>query len=182
MEEIELSPLSRMQIGATQFNHPTLTFVHEYWTRKRGERRMPSRGDIVASELKQHLGWVLLADVLPGMADFRYRLIGSLIAAYFEADGTNRTIRETFSPYGEPAVKGTLYIYRKAASRCLPVRVMGQADWLHDGVEPFESVYLPLSNDDENVNMILSAFVFDKDAVLINRAIAREHLPPAACK
>ena len=175
MEEIVLSEHSRMQIDSTEYNHPTLTFLHDYWNLKRGDRKMPSRGDIVPSEMKQHLGWILLAEILPERVDFRYRLIGGLIAAYFGENGTNKTITETFSRFGEAAVKGTLYVYRKTATCGVPVRVMGKADWLRHGVEPFESVYLPLSNDGQNPNMILSAFVFDKDAVLMNRAVAREH-------
>ena len=177
MEEIVLAPHTRMQIGATSFDHPTLTFLHDYWNRKRGDREMPSRGDIVPSEFRQYLNWVLLADVLPEMKDFRYRLVGGLVADYFKVTGTNMTLREVFTPFGEAIMKTTLFIYRKAASGHVPVRVVGQAKWDGGGLEAYETVYLPLSDDGKNTNMIFSGFVFDKGVVLTNRAVEREYGP-----
>lgn len=175
MEEISLAPHTVMQIGAAEFHHPTLTHLHEYWNRKRGERNMPSRTEIAPSDLKQHLPWILLADVLPEMKDFRYRLVGGLVGIYFRGAKPNQTVRETFAPFGDPVVKTILYIYRTTATRQAVVRVAGEANWDGNGLEAFETIYLPLSNNGEVANVILSAFVFDKDAVLINRAIQREH-------
>lgn len=177
MEEIELAPHTRMQIGADRFDHPTLTFLHKYWNDKRGDRAMPSRSEIAPSELRQHLNWVFLADVLPDMADFRYRLVGGLVEQYFGTSGANMTLREVFARFGEATLKTTLYIYRKAAKAQVPVRLIGQSKWDGDKLEAFETVYLPLSDDGETTNMILSGFVFDRDTVLTNRAIEREHSP-----
>ncbi len=174
MEEIELAPHTRMQVGATAFGHQTLTFLYEYWNSKRGDRTMPSRHDIVPADLKQHLSWVLLADVLPEMKDFRYRLVGGLVADYFKIAGTNRTLRAIFAPFGEATMKTTLFIYRTVARGHVPVRLIGQAKWDGKSLEAYETVYLPLSDDDQATNMIFSGFVFDKTAVLTNRAVERE--------
>ncbi len=177
MEEIELAPHTRMQIGADRFDHPTLTFLHDYWNTKRGARAMPSRSDIAPSELRQHLNWVFLADVLPEMTDFRYRLVGGLVEEYFGTSGANSTLREVFARFGEGTVKTTLFIYRKAASGQVPVRLIGQSKWDGRDLEAFETVYLPLSDDGQTTNMLLSGFVFDRETVLNNRAIQREHGP-----
>ncbi len=142
MEEFILDANTRMQIGAANFNHPALTFLHDYWNRKRGSRNMPSRSDIVPSELRQYLPWILLADVLPEMKDFRYRLVGSLITSYFGTEGGGKTLREVFSQFGETTVRGILRVYRKAASGHVPVRLTGQADWNGKGLEAYETVYL----------------------------------------
>ncbi|HEY5336647.1 MAG TPA: PAS domain-containing protein [Rhizomicrobium sp.] len=175
MQEIVLAHHTRMQIGANVFSHPTLTFLHDYWNAKRGDRKMPARKDVSPSDLRQHLGWIFLADVLPDADDFRYRLVGNLVGSYFGLNGTHQTLREVFAPFGRETVEGTLLIYRKVVSGQLPVRVTGQTNWDGKGLEPYETVYLPLSDDGQTANMILSGFVFDKDAVLMNRAIAAEH-------
>ena len=178
MKEIKLAQHTLMQIGATNFEHPTLTFVHDYWEAKRGDRMMPARRNINPSEMRHHLGWLFLADVLPDADDFRYRLVGNLVASYFGTNGTNKTLREMFAPFGAETLEGTLFIYRKVVSERTPVRVTGQANWDGKGLEPFETVYLPLSDDGVSVNMIMSAFVFSKDAVLTKRAISAEQGSP----
>lgn len=175
MQEILLGSHTRVQIDAEAFNHPTLTFLHDYWQNKRAGRKMPARKDINPSDLRHHLSWIFLADVLAGGANFRYRLVGNLVANYFGSNGTNRTLTEVFEPYGKETTDGTLFIYRKVVREGVPLRVTGQANWDGMGLEQFETVYLPLSDCGETVNMIMSAFVFDKNAVLTNRAVAAEH-------
>jgi hypothetical protein len=177
MEEIALSPDTLMQVGATSFDHPTLSFLYEYWERKRGNRKMPSRRDIIPSDLKHHLSWVLLADAMPELTDFRYRLVGSLVADYFKVNGTDLTLRQVFAPFGEATMKTVLYIYRKAVSGQSPVRLIGRAKWDGTNLEAYETVYLPLSENGQTANMIFSGFVFDREMVLINRAVEREHGP-----
>jgi hypothetical protein len=56
--------------------------------------------------LREHLGWVIMVEVLPGEADFRYRLIGTLVTQYFLADSTGKTVSEAFAKNGEGVIKG----------------------------------------------------------------------------
>ncbi len=153
--------------------HPTLAFLHDYWQGKRGARKLPSRRDIVPLELKEYLGWVVLIDVMPGMTDFKYRLIGTLVTQYFRTDSTGLTPAEAWAPQGRDAVHDIYKLLRAVAGKQLVLRLHGDADWYADGREPFDSLYLPLSDDGENVDRILHAFVFDKPDVLMARAIAR---------
>jgi hypothetical protein len=148
-------------ICPTHFEHPTLAAIFSYWNEKRGTRTMPARAEICPPELREHLGWIILVDVLPDLADFRYRLIGTKVARYFRGDWTGHTISDAFRPYGEGPVKGVQAVHRKAARDKVPVRAQGEAAWLADGFAHFDSLYLPLSDDGESCNMILSAFVFD---------------------
>lgn len=154
-----------VEICPSRIEHPTLAAVFAYWDGKRRGRSMPSRADISPPELKDHLGWIILLDVLPDLSDFRYRLIGTKVARYFRADGTGSTVAEAFAPYGEGAVKGILAIHRKTARDCVPVVAYGEAAWLAEGYDNFATIYLPLSDDGESCNKILSAFVFDYAAV-----------------
>jgi hypothetical protein len=172
-------------INPAALENETLAFLLELWNGKRGARAMPSRGDIKASELKEHLGWVMLVEVLPGIKDFRYRLMGTLVAQYFFKDSTGKTVKEIYSGHHEAAGKGIAAIFRKCARDKAVVHSRGDSGWIGRGYEPFECICLPLSDDGENVNMILHAFVFDKSSVMLAREIARANggeiidVPPA---
>ena len=155
------------------FVHPTCSFLRAYWEQKRGVRAMPSRADISPAQLKEHLGWVMILEVLPGARDFRYRLIGTLVTQYFSADGTGRTVMEAFAPNGEAVAKGVNAVFRKVARDKVVMRTAGNAGWLSEGMEEFEAIYLPLSDDGESVTHILHAFVCDRDRMLLARQIAR---------
>lgn len=163
------------EINPVDLAHPTLAFLRNYWDSKRGERLMPSRNDIRPSELREHLGWVNMAEVLPDFTDFRFRLIGTLVTQYFLRDATGKTITEAFAPGGGGAIKGVKAIFRKTARDKTPMRVFGDAGWIANGYEQFDSIYLPLSDDGENCNIVLNAFVFDRPTVLMAREIAKAH-------
>ncbi|MCF8469337.1 MAG: PAS domain-containing protein [Parvibaculum sp.] len=153
------------EICPAHLEQPTLAAVFDYWQRKRGERIMPARADINPLELKEHLGWIILLDVLPDLADFRYRLIGTKVSRYFGEESTGRTISEAFRRFGSGAVKGVQAIHRKAARDHVAMRAYGGAAWLADGFDYFDALFLPLSDDGKTANMILSAFTFDYAAV-----------------
>jgi len=161
------------EVDPQQFAHPTLAFLKQYWDAKRGDRRMPSRADIKPSEIKDHLGWVMMVEVLPDLVDFRYRLIGTLVTQYFLEDSTGKTVSEAFGGRADVAVKAVIAMFRKTARDCLPLRAFGDAGWIAPGFEEFETVCLPLSDDGQTCNMILHAFVFNRERVMLAREIAR---------
>ncbi len=90
----ERMPHVGAQLNPGKLENPTLAFLRDYWEKKRGDRPMPSRADIRPSELKEHLGWVIMSDVLPGAQDFRYRLIGTLVTEYFLTEATGKTVTD----------------------------------------------------------------------------------------
>ena len=161
------------EIDPPNFTYPVCTFLRDYWESKRRGRAMPSRADISPSQLKEHLGWVMIVDVMPGSRDFRYRLIGTLVTQYFSGDSTGKTVMEAFAPNGEAVAKSVNSVFRKSARDKCVVRTAGDANWLMDGMEEFEAIHLPLSDDGETVNHILHAFVCDRDKMLLARQIAR---------
>jgi hypothetical protein len=151
----------RYETDPQDLQHPVLAFLKNYWDRKRGARAMPSRADVKPGELKEHLGWIILLDALPDIQDFRFRTVGTRVTQYFLAEATGKTISEVFGPYGEDAVNGVLAIHKKTAQGKLPVRAHGGAGWLGRSFLDFDALFLPLSDDDETVNMVLGAFTFD---------------------
>ncbi|HEX2593273.1 MAG TPA: PAS domain-containing protein [Rhizomicrobium sp.] len=169
----ERLPTVRTEIDPEILEHPTLGFLRDYWQAKRGSRTLPSRADIRASDLKEHLGWVLLLDVLPGGRDFRYRLIGTLVTQYWLQDSTGKTVSEAFEESGPIVQQSILSVFRKCVrDRCV-VRTHGDAGWLPGGFEKFDSIYMPLAEDGDTPTHILHAFVFDKPEVMLARQIAR---------
>jgi hypothetical protein len=113
-----------------------------------------------------------MIEVLPDLADFRFKLVGTYVTEYFLRDSTGKTISEAFAD--NPAVaKGVRSLMRKCAREKVVIRAEGDAGWIAPGFEEFDAIYLPLSDDGEQVNMILHGFVFDKSEVLMAREIAR---------
>lgn len=151
---------------------PTLAAVKAYWDGKRDTRTMPARADINPVDLRQHLGWIMMVEVLPDYSDFRYKLIGTKVTRYFVTNSTGRTVSETFARFGPGAVKGVQAVYRKAAREQVPVRAFGEANWLVDwkadgrGFPNFDSLYLPLSDDGKRANMLICVFTFDYARVM----------------
>ncbi len=158
------------EVDPPLLEQPVLRFLRDYWQSKRMGRAMPSRADIKPSEMKEHLGWIILVDVLPDYEDFRYRTIGSRVTQYFLADSSGKTMSEAFAPYGETAIKGVLAVHRKCARDKVVLHTHGGAGWLGRSFLDFDSLYLPLSEDGETTNMILSAFTFDQAALIKDRS------------
>lgn len=165
--------IARAEINPARVTQPVLAAVYAYWKQKRGQRPMPTRADILPSELREHLGWIVMVDVTPGFEEFRYRLVGTLVNQYFLADATGKTIREAFSAYAPNVASAVTAVHRKAARDKVVVRSHGASDWMGGGFEEFDALYLPLSDDGDTCNMLLTAFTFDREQVLLARQIAR---------
>ncbi len=146
------------ETNPSNLDHPVLAFLKKYWETKRRTRPFPSRADIKPTEMKEHLGWIILVDVLPD--EFRYRMIGSRITEYFLTDATGKTVREAFAASGARAVDSVLMMYRRTAQQNIAVRAHGAADLLGRPSFDFDALCLPLSDDGETVNMILAGFTF----------------------
>jgi hypothetical protein len=163
------------EINPATLENETLAFLQRYWNEKRGTRAMPSRADIKASEMREHLGWMMLVEALPDFSEFRYKLMGTLVAQYFLGDSTGKTVAEAFENASRPEVtaKAVRAMFRKCAREQIIIHCFGDAGWIGRGYESFDCICLPLSDNGETVNMILHAFTFDKSSVLLSREVAR---------
>lgn len=161
----------QVEVNPGHLENPTLAFLKSYWEGKRGGRPMPARSDMRPSEMKEHLGWILLVDVLNDGEDFRFRTVGTRVTEYFLTDATGKTVSEAFAPYGEAAPKAVLATHRKVAREGIVLRAHGSAAVFGRAFLDFDAIYLPLSEDGRNVNMILSGFTFDQAALLKARSV-----------
>lgn len=161
----------QIEVNPEHLQNPTLAFLRSYWDSKCAGRRMPARGDIRPSEMKEYLGWVLLVDVLDSGEDFRFRTVGTRVTEYFLMDSTGKTVSEAFIPFGEDAVEAVLATHRKVSREAIALRTYGSAAVFDRAFLDFDAIFLPLSEDGRDVNMILSAFTFDQAALPKSRSI-----------
>jgi hypothetical protein len=137
--------------------HPDVRAMVAYWRGKAGTRRMPKRNDIDPSELKPFLSRISLIDVVPDARRFVYRLVGTEEVALRGYDPTGKSVGEGFfGPNRELAFQHYGYVVEHRAPFCY----RGDFEVTDGAIENEDVIFLPLSEDDDNVNMIL-LFYFD---------------------
>ena len=137
--------------------HPDIRAVVDYWRRKAGTRRMPSRADIDPSELKPYLPRISLIDVVSDERRFVYRLVGTEEVAVRGYDPTGKSVGDGyFGPNRDLAFIHYNYVVEHRAPYCY----RGDFDVQDGVVENEDVIFLPLSDDGETVNKIL-LFYFD---------------------
>jgi hypothetical protein len=152
----------------THFDAPTvvppitdarLNSALDYWRRQSAGKAMARRGDIDPTDIPKLLPHVMLVEVRPS-GRYRYRLIGT---ENTEAHGMNATGRYLDEVLPGPEYKAhVLGLYdecvrsrRALYSECLFISPQLRAPERHTKV-----LFLPLSEDGENVNQILVIQVF----------------------
>jgi hypothetical protein len=147
-----------------EIGHPLLRCLFDYWSEKKGERKLPRRIDIDPIELPAKL-WphLLLQDVYfeNGAVRFRYRLVGQ----HFQ-DQIGRNVTWTYSDvalaplgsYGRYVIELFADSVRaEAASYSENMFTPGQ----QRATTLTRRLILPLSSDGEIVDMVLSGHVFE---------------------
>lgn len=122
---------------------------------------MPSRADIRPAEMKKHLGWIVMLDVLNGGDDFRYRTLGTRITEHFGNDPTGRTIKDYYSGFGEHIRDVALDVMRKSVTEKAPILTTGVGGSVGYPFIKFGTIYMPLSDDGATVNIIFGAMKFE---------------------
>lgn len=147
-----------------------LAFVRAYWLRQRGAQTMPRRRDISPSDMRAYLRHVLLADVIDGGKDFRYRVVGTELQRYFKGNPTGKLMSEALAAFGIDTVRRTIETYASALARRTPLRIRGAGALYGQSAKLFDAVLAPLSDDGETPNMILGTFEFVWDFATLNKA------------
>jgi hypothetical protein len=126
-----------------------------YWREKCAGRFAPRRADIDPLDLRAHMPYLFLVDVLPN-DEFRYRLMGTAIVEGTGRDITGKWLSELHG--GTPDVMQRLKSrFDQVLATRRPVFTRGQVYWLGDGeFRRFECGYFPLSEDGQAINMILA--------------------------
>ena len=140
-------------------DNPRLAALKAYWDRKRGDRRMPLRSSIDPLELKDHLGSLVMIDVLEGAADFRMRVVGTSIVGALGRDSTGKLLSSLKSDDLE-WWRFCDDLYRAIATRGIVARAQGTLRMVGRDHRSFDSVLLPLDAGDGTVVKILAEQLF----------------------
>jgi hypothetical protein len=135
-----------------QAAHPSIVAITAYWREKAGQRSMPSRADIDPVELKPHLPGVTLVDVVPDERQFVYRLVGTHQVAQRGSDPTGQSVIDA---YYATDLEETLSIYSYVVRNKRPFLYTGPYNAPDGLIEDEDIVFLPLSDNDSDVNMVL---------------------------
>ncbi|HYM30037.1 MAG TPA: PAS domain-containing protein [Candidatus Cybelea sp.] len=125
----------------------------DYIEQKRGDRAMLARRDIDPLEFKFILGSIILFDVLYEPLRFRYRLVGTRLAARRGFDLTGQLLDEHPDPVVAEAVRQNLIKIvetRGPAFATIDAPIDNVPGW-------YESLGIPLSDDGSIVNMVVVA-------------------------
>jgi hypothetical protein len=131
-----------------------------YLEAKRGTRKFVARRDIDPLEFSYILGHVVLLDVLHEPLRFRYRLVGTTLAAGTGYDLTGSFVDE------HPDVEYRAYVTARYAETVTSRRPTGGTyDLVMDRkLRQYQCLRVPLSDDGQTVNMIIAAFILGTPA------------------
>ncbi len=149
---IEQGPfMVRFQAALTE-NDIELQDLLDIWESMRGARRMPARSDFKPELLQRHLGWVHLLDVTYEPLSFRFRLYGSNISAATGRDATGQELNEAFSG---KFLNELQQVLERTVSETQPLRVESSFAGVNKEFIPITSLFLPLSDEGEQVDMVM---------------------------
>lgn len=134
---------------------PSIAELYAYWRAKRQGRAMPSRSDIEPAEIKAFLPLSILVDVIydaAGAPDFVYRLVGT---REVEVRGNDPTGKRVADAYHGPSAENAVGCYRIVVDNRAPF--LDDEYFARDGDNFADeaNLFLPLSNDGAQVNMVL---------------------------
>ena len=147
-------------------DNPVLSFFLNYWRRnaQQAEQGIPLFSTFKPSEVRANLAWVVVVDVLPNLADFRYRVIGTCVAEYFARNATGLTVSEAFRDWDPSSREGVIGLFRAPCLHRIPFRYFGPGFRLPGSkkfLPEFDSLYLPYSSDGREIDRVLNVFAFN---------------------
>ncbi len=131
--------------------------LYDYWLAKKGDRRFPSRAHIDPLDFAYVLGHVSLLDVIRDPLRFRFRVHGTEMVRRAGYDLTGKFLDDL------PISDFRRYVCERCEGLVRdgePLLVRHNRP-LHGRTRQYEALWLPLSDDGENVTMLLCAIIYD---------------------
>jgi hypothetical protein len=133
-------------------SHESIRMLSAYWSRQCRGQAMPRRADIDPADMKPLLPMTMLVDVTPDERRFVYRLVGTAEVAARGGNPTGKSVQEAF--FGD-SIEEALNCYEYVVRNRAPFCYRGTYAAPDGRTETDDTIYLPLSDDGANVNMIL---------------------------
>ena len=154
-------PGSATRLLSVEECRPEIQELYRLWCDLRGTRAMPARADFNPSRARRLLPHLLLVDVdpdAPRLRRFRIRLHGTAQVEYQGIDWTGAYLHDRAGP---EAAERLCDVGDHIVSAREPWVSTGGLYWLPEKpYSRFEAILLPLSDDDQTVNMILGLTIF----------------------
>jgi len=117
-----LPPRVLWQPVRSQIQTPQLRFLWDYWTKLKGDARLPASRSVDLSALAPISGYSALLDVVDDGRDFRYRRCSAVIAVLSGYDLTGRLVSEySFGSLAIYLVESVVAFHRAAYCRGVPL-------------------------------------------------------------
>ena len=145
----------RTAITLEELRNPVVCEALAVWERLRGEKRMPSRGDMSPRIMRGFLKHAALIQVVDGARDFRYRVVGDAIIIQQGVALNGMTTAELdarIPGYGAQLARAYARVLRHRtplAYRGLYFRPADKHTFSH------ESIMAPLGDDGETVDHLI---------------------------
>jgi hypothetical protein len=147
--------------------HPRQAEFFRYWDAKRRGRKMPRRADIDPADLTLYLPELIIVDVRHNPLRLTYRLVGEREIEYRGYDPTGKDVSTHFVGRSRDEV---LLNYRLAIEHRSFVYDEDPVFSADGRFREVGTLLLPVSDDDETVNMVLIHSTFRDDTAEIGPA------------
>lgn len=146
-------------IRLSELEDPMNRFMLNYWTDKKGDRRMPALTDMNLADFARYAPKIFMVEVHHDPFDLTFRLVGEDVISNFGFNPKSRSLR---SLNKELPGLGTLLheFFKWIASEPRAVGAGGQQDLVEKSYNNYEAIYLPLSSDGERVDRIIAATAY----------------------
>jgi hypothetical protein len=131
--------------------------LYEYWIDRKGDRRFPARRDIDPLDITFVLGRIMLVEVSHDPLRFKVRLHGSEMATSAHYDLTGKFIDDIPFPEYRDYVIGQC---RRLTENGKPLHVT-HSRILDERVLPYEALWLPFSENGDEVTMLLCGLIYE---------------------
>lgn len=155
---------------------PELAAFYDYWRGKRKGGAWPSRAEIDPTELRELLPHLLIADVLDGGHDFRFRLMGTHLTDRIGLDATGRNFRDFEGDRGFGDFMSG--VHRQTLNWGVPVYGGGQLKTAYGTEHVCRRVMCPLSEDGTRIDKIISCVRFVHGGIDAEPARTRGRVNP----
>jgi hypothetical protein len=151
------APVEIQQPDTADIRDARLRRLYEYWVEKKGQRRFPSRRDIDPIDFAYVLGHVILIDVLRDPLRFRVRVHGTEMVAKAGYDLTGKFLDD------HPITEYRRYVMERCEGLVRDGEpLLVRHDRTLDGKpRRYEALWLPLSDDGQQVTRLLAALIYD---------------------
>lgn len=157
-------------LGLKSLSDPMVVAMLDYWKSKRNGRAMPRPADLNPAEFARYMPNIMMLQVHRDPFDLTYRLLGEEV---IKVHGFNLRGKSVHDANDLRPHFGTMLfaLYKHVADQCRPFGVGGTMEFIGRGYMSFQGVYMPLSEEGERTDRIITCTAYLDDGGVSGRAM-----------